>query len=319
VALVVAVVKRFGEHAGGRLAATISYWAFFSIFPLLLAFVTVLNLVLKNNADLRQDLVDGALGQVPVIGSELGADHALGGSWTAIAVGLAGAVWSGLAAARALQAALDVVWDVPRVKLPNGALLRVKAFGFLLILALVIAMSTVASNLTSIFHSATLVLVAGLAATLVIDGAALAVTYRLLTTGSITLRQVWPGTAVGAVALVGIQVLGNWVVERFIKGASDTYGTFAIVIALLSWFFLLSRVVLYCAELNAALAHGTWPRSLFADGTPTAGDLRAAELDAERVRDDRRLPADPALPVTAAAADPPRSGEPESQTPIRGS
>ena len=72
VALPVATFKRFGEHGGGRLASTVSYWSFFSIFPLMLAFVTVLNIVLEDRPDTRQQLLDGALGQVPLIASELG-------------------------------------------------------------------------------------------------------------------------------------------------------------------------------------------------------------------------------------------------------
>src|SRR4029079_7888513 len=73
VALPVATYKRFGEHGGGRLASTVSYWSFFSIFPLMLVFVTVLNIVLQDRPDTRQQLLDGALGQVPLIASELGA------------------------------------------------------------------------------------------------------------------------------------------------------------------------------------------------------------------------------------------------------
>ena len=55
-ALPLAVFKRFGEHGGGSLATTISYWSFFSIFPLLLAFVTILNRVLENHPERRQQL-----------------------------------------------------------------------------------------------------------------------------------------------------------------------------------------------------------------------------------------------------------------------
>ena len=41
---------------------------FFSVFPLLLVFVTVLGIVLDGNPELRQDLLDSALAQIPVIG-----------------------------------------------------------------------------------------------------------------------------------------------------------------------------------------------------------------------------------------------------------
>ena len=41
-AVPVAVVKKFGDDQGGGLAALVAYYSFFSLFPLLLVFVTVL-------------------------------------------------------------------------------------------------------------------------------------------------------------------------------------------------------------------------------------------------------------------------------------
>jgi YihY family inner membrane protein len=289
VAVPMAVLKRFGEHGGGRLAATISYWSFFSLFPLMLAFVTILNVVLKDNPDARDELVEGALGQIPVLGNELNAPEAIGGSWTTILFGLLAALWTGIAAAKALQVALDEIWDVPRFRRPNAAVQRAKALGFLVVLAVGISTSTLAAHYTAVIESGWVVRMTGLVVTLVVDGVVLLATYLFLTTGPNKLRDMVPGTIFGAIGLVALQLLGTWVVDRYIKGASDTYGTFAIVIALLSWFFLVSRVLLYGAELNAVLAHDAWPRSLTEDGEPTDGDRQAAELNAQRVQDDPRL------------------------------
>jgi len=289
VAVPMAVLKRFGEHGGGRLAATISYWSFFSLFPLMLAFVTILNLVLKDNPDAREELVEGALGQIPVLGNELSAPEAIGGSWTTILFGLLAALWTGLAAAKALQVALDEIWDTPRHHRPNPAVQRAKALCFLALLAIGISTSTVAAHFTSAIESGWVVRVIGLVVTLLVDGAVLLAAYLFLTTGPNNVREMAPGMIFGAIGLVALQLVGTWVVDRYIKGASDTYGTFAIVIALLSWFFLVSRVLLYGAELNAVLAHDAWPRSLTEDGEPTDGDRKAAELNAQRVQDDPRL------------------------------
>jgi hypothetical protein len=107
--------------------------------------------------------------------------------------------------------------------------------------------------------------------------------------GRNSLRELLPGAVLAAAALVGLQVLGRWVVTRYIKGASDTYGTFAIVIALLSWFYLVSRVVLLSAELNAVLAHRLTPRSLVPKTQMTDGDRRAILLDHQRVQRDRHV------------------------------
>src|SRR5262245_64137053 len=119
-ALPLSVFKRFGEHGGGSLATTISYWSFFSFFPLMLAFVSILNLVLEDDPQRRQQLVDGALGQVPVIGTELAdAQAALGGSWVTVLFGIVVAIWTEMAAANTTQTALEEIWDIPPFERPN--------------------------------------------------------------------------------------------------------------------------------------------------------------------------------------------------------
>jgi uncharacterized BrkB/YihY/UPF0761 family membrane protein len=49
----VAVWKKFGDDQAGNLAALVAYYAFVSIFPLLLVLVTVLSIALKHNPDLQ--------------------------------------------------------------------------------------------------------------------------------------------------------------------------------------------------------------------------------------------------------------------------
>ncbi len=290
-ALPVAVFKRFGEHAGGRLATAISYWGFFSIFPLLLVFVTVLNIVLEDDDNRRQDLVDGALGQIPVLGTDLAnTQTALGGSRATVVIGLLVALWAGLAAANALQKALDEIWDTPMFERPNGAVLRMRSVVVLVILAVGLSVSTLAIS----------------AAHFEDFGAA----HRCSRTRDLVRRphddavghvqavhqRAEPATRTAArgarrrrPAVVALQTIGTFVVNRYISGASDTYGTFAVVIALLSWFFLVSRVVLLGAELNAVLRNQVWPRSLVQSTEATDGDRRAVHLDARRVQRDQRI------------------------------
>jgi hypothetical protein len=102
-------------------------------------------------------------------------------------------------------------------------------------------------------------------------------------------RELLPGVVVAAVLLVVLQQLGSLIVRHFITGASDTYGTFGTVIALLSWFFLLSRLLLLSAQLNVVLADDLSPRSLLPASPVTDADRRASLLDVQRVRRDRRL------------------------------
>src|ERR1700693_2138156 len=84
----VAVWKKFGDDQAGHLAALIAYYAFASIFPLLLVLVTGLDLVLGHNPALRQKVLGSAFGQFPVIGAQLKSNvHSLPGTGLALVIG----------------------------------------------------------------------------------------------------------------------------------------------------------------------------------------------------------------------------------------
>src|SRR5579862_1457909 len=88
-AFVVAAWKKFGDDQAGNLAALIAYYAFASLFPLLLVLVTVLDIVLRSNPHLKEQVLDSAFGQFPVIGPQLKADpHALQATGPALVIGI---------------------------------------------------------------------------------------------------------------------------------------------------------------------------------------------------------------------------------------
>ncbi|MET0145656.1 MAG: YihY/virulence factor BrkB family protein [Ilumatobacteraceae bacterium] len=287
VAMPIAVSKRFGEHGGTRLAATVSYYSFFSVFPLLLALVTILGIVLQDRPDLRDDLLDGFLGQIPVIGTQLtDAQQPLEGSIWVLVLGLATAIWAGLGAVGALQQAFDDISDVPVHRRPTFLMKRLRELAFLGLLGIGLAASTLMSNIATLFDLGVFAGAVGLLLSLVIDAALLLMMFSVLPAERRAVRLLLPGAVVGAVGLVVLQQLGSYVVRRFIAGASDTYGTFAVVIALLSWFHLVSRLLLLSAELNEVLLHDLSPRRLLAGGSATDADRRAQMLDVQRIQRD---------------------------------
>ena len=76
-----AVVQKFGNDQAGSKAALIAYYGLFAIFPSLMLFTTILGYVLRDNDQLRKDLVESALGSFPIIGSQLQSQvHGLTGS-----------------------------------------------------------------------------------------------------------------------------------------------------------------------------------------------------------------------------------------------
>ena len=61
-----------------------------------------------------------------------------------------------------------------------------------------------------------------------------------------------------------------------LKGATATYGLFAIVLGLLAWIYVGAVTTVICAEFNAVRAGQLWPRSLLAPFTDDA-DLTPAD------------------------------------------
>src|SRR5436189_244885 len=78
----VAVWKKFGDDQAGNLALLVAWFAFVSIFPLMLVLVTVLDIVLKNNQDLQHQLLNSALSLSTLAG---GAGHLLTGFGATVA------------------------------------------------------------------------------------------------------------------------------------------------------------------------------------------------------------------------------------------
>jgi len=71
VGMPLAVVYKYADDQGGFLAALITYYAFLSLFPALLLLVTALGYVLAGNPTAQQNVLDSALSQFPVIGTQL--------------------------------------------------------------------------------------------------------------------------------------------------------------------------------------------------------------------------------------------------------
>ena len=73
------------RHISGRNASVLAFFGFLSIFPLMLAATTILGFVLQGNDKLQQQIIDGALADIPVLGQELQNDPtSLTGNWWAL-------------------------------------------------------------------------------------------------------------------------------------------------------------------------------------------------------------------------------------------
>jgi inner membrane protein YhjD len=287
-AFVVAVVKKFGEDRASSLAALIAYYAFLSLFPLLLAFVSVLGFVLEDDPGLQEDIVDSALARIPVIGSQLVDDvQPLTGSSVALVIGVVGALWAGLGVTLALGRAFDDIWDVPRLEQRGPVARRARGALVLVILACLLVAATVvggAAIASEIGPIAERIGAAGVS--LLVNSAVFLAAFWLLTAGPRRLPDLLPGVLFAATGWLALQAAGAWYVTRVIEGASDVYGAFALVIGLMSWFWLGAHLLLLAAEVNVVRLRRLWPRSLAGDLEPA--DRLAMERFAVATRQDPR-------------------------------
>ena len=108
-----AVLYKYLDDQGGYLAALMTYYAFASLFPLLLILATVLGIVLNGDAGEQNRLLHSALAEFPVIGGQLQAPKGLSGGAAGLTVGVLGALYGGLGVAQALQNAMNTALAGP--------------------------------------------------------------------------------------------------------------------------------------------------------------------------------------------------------------
>jgi membrane protein len=266
-AIPVAVFKKFGNDQAGNLAALIAYYAFFSLFPLLLVFATILGFVLHGNPSAQQSVVHSALGQLPLIGNSITA-HSLSGSVVALIVGLATSLLAGLGVTNAAQNALDTVWAIPFKHRANFLKSRLRGLGLLVSLGVLFIVSTGASGLVSGGFGGVAAKIAGYVVALLVNFGLFLACFRFLTLASIRTRDLRIGAVVASLLWTILQSLGGYYIGHVLKGDKGTYGEFATVIALLIWLHLGAQITLYSAEINVVVSRRLWPRSLF--GPPQA-------------------------------------------------
>jgi membrane protein len=288
IAFAVAVARKFADDRASVHAALIAHYAFLSLFPLLLALVSVLGLVLEDRPGLQQDVLDTALSRIPVIGDQLEDDvRSLKGSGLGLALGLVGALWAGLGVTVALGRAFDDVWDVPRVRQPGALRARARGMAALGVTGAALVVATALSGLALGGGIGPVVQkLAALAAALALNALVFFAVFALLTGPPRDLRRLLPGVALAAAGSLALQSAGGWYVDRAVVDASAVYGGFALVIGLLSWFWLGSHLLLIAAEVNVVLDRGLWPRSV--SGPLVRADRLALRAAAEAVQRDER-------------------------------
>jgi YihY family inner membrane protein len=258
-----AVVRKFSDDQGGRLAGQIAYSSFLAVFPLLLLLLTVVGIILHGNAQAQNDILNSAVRQFPVVGSDLTRNvHQLStGSNVVVYLVLAWLIYGSLRLSRSAQVMMAVVWGISRNDLPTFWHWLPRAIGFLAVLGVGFIGGGALAGLGT-FHglgdySVWISLVAVLALNMVMFWCG----FTILVDMPSDHRKVWPGAMMAGVAWSVMQLAGAQLVNHQLRHLSDLYGTFATVLGLMWWLVLGATVSVLAAECNVVLVRRAWPRS----------------------------------------------------------
>jgi len=256
-----AVRQKYSDDGGGYLAATIAYYGFFSLFPLLLVLVTVLGYVLHGDPKLEHRILTSAFGRFPVVGAEI-KRHGLKGSSEALAIGVLIATWTGMGVMLAAESAMARIWNVSADRRPGFVAARLRALLLIALLGGGVLAASVLSGLGAGGRFGLALQIVSFAGSLVVNFGLIWVGFRVLTPGKVAWSQLRNGAIAAAAGYEATQILGSYYVEHTLRHASNVYGTFALVIGLLSWIYLNATVVLLAAEANVVAARRLWPQPL---------------------------------------------------------
>lgn len=269
--IVVRVLKRFSETDGGTHSKALTYYVFFSVFPLLAFAAAILGYVTFGDKELQDRLFAAAVKSFPMLKDALtprGFAVIESRRQELAFLSLLFALYSGSGAVIALEHALNKVHRIDNE--PNFVDKRIRGLKWLAILGmgavLSVALSTLGYLTNSVFNSFGPIGAFTSTALLQIGGLALSVgilatAYRFLPAAELSWRDVLPGAIAGGIVFEILKFLSNLFVKGGVESRNATFGAFATAATLLIVSYLVSQMTLMAAEINAVLAERRVARS----------------------------------------------------------
>jgi inner membrane protein YhjD len=251
------LTDRYARDSGGYMSASIAYYGFLSLFPLILLALSIAGFILAGRPALQQEVAAGITRAVPgletLVAKNLNAlIKARAGAGL---IGLAGLLWTGTGVAGAARNALRRVHRQP---LPKGVVedkvwLLAKTVGLGTLALAATGLAGLVGGIEAGGPAGVLLLIAVSLGTLVLDGTLFLVSYRTLMKGRTPWRQLVPGAVFAAIGWTVLKLVGAWYATRVVARSADVYGTFATTVGVLVLLYLAARLFVYGAELNAVL------------------------------------------------------------------
>ena len=280
----IAVGKRYTEDHGGWLGATITYYGFFALVPLLLVFVTALSIALDDNPTLLARILDAVWRQLPFVDDDIrdSVKPITGNPWTVLVATLV-TLWGATNVMRVCQDTMNRMWGVPRFARPHFFAKALRGIAVIGLLGLGLIGTAVITGLTLGLGLPLIGAVATGIGTVALNTAIALALFRLLIARELAWREHVPGAILVGIGTYGLTLLGGIYVQRVIARATSLYGSFAAMVGVFAWIALIVQVVVVAVLVNVVRHDRLWPRSLTRRNL-AAGDRRAVALTARRAQ-----------------------------------
>jgi uncharacterized BrkB/YihY/UPF0761 family membrane protein len=246
---------------GNVLAGAVAFRLFVYLLPLMLAVVTVLGIAFGLDPDSPDDLGDSlGLSRYVVESVTTASQESHRSLWVLVPLTLWAIYTGGVGAAKVLHATHALAWDQPVERLRHPALAALVAFGSAT--AVVASIGTLQA-LREESEGLGLGFVVLEVAALV--GVALVVDLLLPRHPAARPRDLLPGAVLLGGGLWLLHVVSAYFLAYRIASSSELYGSLGVAAALLAWLFVLGRLLVGSAVLNATLWQRRHPKAT----TPT--------------------------------------------------
>ncbi len=262
--VVVATLRACASDRVSLAAAGCAFWATTAVFPAISALVAIYGLVSSPYTVLRQVALLSDLLPAPAYELihervlELARQPHQNLSWH-LAIGILIAVWSAATGTKAMQSALNVVYEatetrgILRFQLTGLALTGLAVIGAALAIAGVVLLPAVLAFVGLSRFDVVVVHAISLSLLVLLFAAAVALLYRV---GPSRERPAHALTLPGAGAATAIWLLASGALSFYISHLSTfgaTYGSLGAVVGIMLWFYISAYAALFGAELNARL------------------------------------------------------------------
>jgi membrane protein len=257
-------VTRFGEERGSETAASLAYYAFFSIFPMLLVFIVVGSFFVDTEVVQNQllSMLQGVLpGAEDLVIQNINQVLRLRGAVTFLA--LISLIWSSTSVFNIL--ARNINRAFPHAQVLDFIKGRLRGllifFGIALLLLLSLAASTLSGLIPAIeipyndikLHETFIWQIGAFLVPVLFNWLMFWALYQWVPTVAVSRKASFLGSLIAGVAWVLLNNGFTWYLSSGLSQYQLIYGSLGTIVALLFWVYMTATIVLIGAHLTASI------------------------------------------------------------------